>query len=62
MKCNESYMKACMERNVPISVLKENALKLQGKTEQEQDEMREVWAKEIQEKYSRRKLGERRPS
>jgi len=51
MKCNKSYMIACMEREVPISVLKSKALALQGKTEAEQDEMREEWAKEIMEKY-----------
>lgn len=61
MKCNEAYCKACMERNVPISVLKENALKLQGKTEKEQDEMREAWAKEILEKYPPKKKEEHWP-
>ena len=51
MKCNESYLKAVLARKVPISVLERNALALQGKTEEEQDAMREVWAKEILEKY-----------
>lgn len=51
MKRNEAYFTACMERKVPISVKVENAMKLQGKTEQEQDDKREVFAREIVEKY-----------
>ena len=51
MKRNEAYFTACMERKVPISVKAENAMKLQGKTEQEQDEMREAFAREIVAKY-----------
>ena len=51
MKRNESYLKACMEREVPISVIVEQCLSLQGKTEQEQDEMREQYAKEIVSKF-----------
>lgn len=54
MKCNNAYLKACLERKVPISVLEENANALEGKTEQEQDEMREKWALDIQKKYPKR--------
>lgn len=54
MKCNDAYLKAYLERKVPVSVLEENALALEGKTEQEQDEMRERWAKEIVLKYPKR--------
>ena len=58
MKCNESYLKAVLERKVPVSVLERNAIALQGKKETEQDEMREVWAKEIMEMYPARKKPE----
>ena len=51
MKFNKAYFEACTRRQVPTSVLVANALALEGKTEQEQDEMREVMAKEIVEKY-----------
>lgn len=54
MKCNDAYLKACLERKVPISVLEENANALEGKTEREQDEMRERWALEILRKYPKR--------
>ena len=54
MECNTAYLKACLERKVPISVLVENALALQGKSEKEQDEMREKWAMEIIEKYPKK--------
>ena len=54
MKCNSAYLKVCLERRVPVSVLVENALALEGKSEQEQDEMRETWAKEIEAKYPKR--------
>ena len=55
MKRNESYLRACMAKEVPVSVLVANAKALQGKTEQEQDEMREAWAKEIMAKYPNKK-------
>ena len=55
MKCNTAYLKAVLAKQVPVSVLAENALALEGKTEQEQDEMREAWAKEIMAKYPDRK-------
>ena len=55
MKCNKSYLRACTEREVPLSVLKKNALKLLGKTEAEQDEMREIFAKEIEATYPLKK-------
>ena len=55
MKCNTAYLKAVLGHQVPISVLAENALALEGKTEQEQDEMREQWAKEIAAKYPEKK-------
>ena len=51
MKCNTAYLKAVLAKQVPVSVLAKNALALEGKTEQEQDEMREAWAKEIMAKY-----------
>lgn len=56
MKCNRSYLQACTEREVPLSVLKENALKLPGKTEAEQDEMREMFTKEIEATYPLKKI------
>lgn len=54
MKCNDAYLKAYLERKVPISVLEENANALEGKPEKEQDEMREKWASEILKKYPKR--------
>lgn len=61
MKRNESYLKARMEREVPISVIVEQCLSLQGKTEQEQDELREQYAKEILSKYPAKEK-KKRPS
>lgn len=61
MKFNKSYYTACMTRKVPISVLAENGRALEGKTEKEQDEMREAWAKEILEKYPPKKKEEHWP-
>ena len=51
MKRNERYMKAVLERKVPTSVLIEQAQLLKGKSEQEQNDLREKWAEEILEKY-----------
>ena len=51
MKRNEHYMKAVLERKVPTSVLIEQAQLLKGKSEQEQNDLREKWAEEILEKY-----------
>lgn len=60
MKFSESYCKACITRKVPLSVLVANGRALEGKSEEEQYEMREAWAKEILEKYPPKKPGERR--
>ena len=51
MKRNESYLKAFLERDVPISVIVEQCLSLQGKTEEEQNALREQYASEIESKY-----------
>lgn len=55
MKCNTAYLKAVLAKQVPVSVLAENAMALEGKNEKEQDEMREEWAEEIRAKYPDRK-------
>lgn len=51
MKRNESYLKAFLERDVPISVIVERCLSLQGKIEEEQNALREQYASEIESKY-----------
>lgn len=51
MKRNEHYWRACTERAVPISVKVEQCLSLQGKTEEEQNALREQYASEIESKY-----------
>lgn len=51
MKINENYFRVWLERDVPTSVLLEKARILRGKTEKEQDELREMWAKEFEAKY-----------
>ena len=47
----KSYCKVHMEREVPTSVWVEQAKQLIGKTPEEQDAMREQWAKEIEAMY-----------
>lgn len=51
MKVCEAYLQAVLEHDVPVSVLAENAKMLIGKSEQEQNRLREAWAMEIKEKY-----------
>ena len=51
MKRNEAYLKACLERDVPISVIVEQCLSLQGKSEEEQDALREQYAKDVESSY-----------
>ena len=55
MKRNKAYLKACMAKEVPVSVLVKNAKDLEGKSERVQDELREKWAKEIMAKYPNKK-------
>ena len=55
MKRNEAYLKACMAKEVPVSVLVKNAKDLEGKSERVQDELREKWAMEIMAKYPNKK-------
>ena len=51
MKVCEAYLQAVLEHDVPVPVLAENAKMLIGKSEQEQNRLREAWAMEIKEKY-----------
>ena len=51
MKRNESFFKACTERKVPYSLLAKLCVGLDEKTPEEQDSIREEWAKKIEATY-----------
>ena len=51
MKANESYMKVCTERNVPLSVKRAVAMQIKDLSPEEQDSIREEWAKKIEATY-----------
>ncbi len=51
----EAYYKACTERNVPSSVKAQVWMEIKDKSPEEQDRIREEWAKIIMETYPPRK-------
>ena len=51
MKRNEAYYQACTARKVPVSVLAQVYEEIKDKNPEEQDSIREEWAKRIEAEY-----------
>ena len=51
MKMNLAYSKACAEREVPLSVIEKVYYEIKDKPPEEQDSIREEWARKIEATY-----------